>query len=112
MMIRKNKAQTIIEYAVFVTFLVAAVIAMQVYFKRGLQGSIRQAADEVGSQYDPDNTITDWQMTRSASSSSVYGVEQPPDWQGIGYGRQYYVTTTTDSSESMSQSGSEQVLSE
>ncbi|MDP8259867.1 MAG: hypothetical protein P9L96_02535 [Candidatus Gygaella obscura] len=107
---RKNKAQTIIEYAVFVAFLVAAVIAIQVYFKRGVQGRIRQTADEIGSQYDPENTISNWQTTRISTSSSMYGVEQPAEWSESYAGRQYYTTTTIDSKETVSRSGEEQII--
>ncbi len=107
---KKNKAQTIIEYAVFIVFLVAAIVAMQIYFKRGIQGRIRQSADDIGPQYDPENTISNFQTTRSASSSSEHGVEQPADWTGLISGRQYYVTTTTESNESISRTGEEQII--
>lgn len=50
---RIDKAQSIIEYIAVVIVIIAAFIAMGVYYKRGLQGRYRQAGDalSVGSQY-------------------------------------------------------------
>jgi len=51
MAIRKlaNKSQSIIEYIVVITLLVAVFIAIGAYYKRGLQGRLRQSADVMGS---------------------------------------------------------------
>ena len=53
-MLRKlNKsAQSIPEYAVFLGVIVLAFIAMQTYIKRGLQGVVKVATDEIGLQKD------------------------------------------------------------
>lgn len=56
------KAQSILEYAVIIAVVVAALLAMQIYVKRSFQGRFRQAADSIGEQYAPKNTdslITD-----------------------------------------------------
>jgi hypothetical protein len=52
----KRKGQNLIEYCVFICCLVAALIAMQVYVKRGIQGRLRQSADDVGEQFDANST--------------------------------------------------------
>lgn len=41
----KNKAQSTAEYAIVIALVVAAVIAMQVYVRRGIQARIKQATD-------------------------------------------------------------------
>ncbi|MFH1655291.1 MAG: hypothetical protein ABH954_01615, partial [Candidatus Omnitrophota bacterium] len=46
----KNNAQSIAEYSLFLTLVAAALLTMQVYMKRGVQGVLKFAADEVGSQ--------------------------------------------------------------
>lgn len=43
-----KRAQTTAEYAVLIALIVGAVIAMQIYVRRGLQGRIRDAVDHVG----------------------------------------------------------------
>ena len=51
----KTKAQSTLEYAVVIACVVAALLAMQFYLKRGMQGRLRGAGDEIGEQYAPTN---------------------------------------------------------
>jgi len=46
----KKKGQSIIEYAVILGVIAVALSVMQLYFQRGIQGVVKVAADEVGSQ--------------------------------------------------------------
>jgi len=50
-MSKKNKAQSTLEYAVLIAVVVGALVAIQVYFKRGVQGKLRDSADQIGEQY-------------------------------------------------------------
>lgn len=53
-MLRKNKkGQTTLEYIVLIIIVLGALLAIQYYFKRGLQGRWKAAMDEMGDQYDP-----------------------------------------------------------
>jgi Flp pilus assembly pilin Flp len=45
-----KKAQSTAEYVLILGFVVAAVIAMQTYVKRGLQGRIRDVVDYTGQE--------------------------------------------------------------
>jgi Flp pilus assembly pilin Flp len=46
----KQKSQGLAEYAVILAIVAAALIAMQMYMKRGIQGAVKIAADRLGSQ--------------------------------------------------------------
>ena len=46
-MMRENKAELIIEYALVMGIVVGALLAMQTYMKRGIQGVIKTTADEL-----------------------------------------------------------------
>jgi len=48
---RKNKAQSVLEYAAVISCLVAALLAMGVYIKRAYEGRLKQNADQFGAQY-------------------------------------------------------------
>ena len=48
--------QGTLEYAVVLAAVSAALLAMQIYVKRGIAGELRRAADSTGEQYDPKNT--------------------------------------------------------
>ena len=49
----KKKAQTLIEYTILVIIVMAALLAIGSYIKRGLQGRWKVVTDELGDQYDP-----------------------------------------------------------
>ncbi len=50
---RMRRGQTAIEFAALIVILIAAVVTMQVYVKRGIMGRARQTADSLGEQFDP-----------------------------------------------------------
>ena len=47
------RAQASVEYVILITLVLAALLVMSVYFRRGLQGKWKASVDEVGEQYDP-----------------------------------------------------------
>ena len=49
-----KKAQSTLEYAALIAVVVAAMLAMHLYFQRGLEGRMRSSSDDVGDQYDID----------------------------------------------------------
>lgn len=51
-MLRKlgKRAQTTAEYAILIALVVAAVTAMQIYVKRGLQGKVKDVVDGMGTK--------------------------------------------------------------
>ena len=51
-----RKGQNTAEYAILISVIVAAAIAMQTYVKRGLQGRVRDAVDHVGAGGDVGGT--------------------------------------------------------
>ena len=50
-MLRRRKGQSVLEYAVIIAVVVGALLAMQIYMKRGLENRMRQAGDDVGKQF-------------------------------------------------------------
>jgi hypothetical protein len=65
----KNKAQTTLEYAILIGVIVAGLIAMQTYIKRGYQGKLRESADSMGQQFSPGYTTTHYE-TNSVTNST------------------------------------------
>ncbi|MCX5697929.1 MAG: hypothetical protein NTU54_08210 [Candidatus Omnitrophica bacterium] len=57
--LRKSIGQSTAEYAVLLAVMAAALIAMQVYVKRGLQGRIRNLSDQLSVyHYEPGRTTS------------------------------------------------------
>ena len=50
---RSRKAQSTLEYAVAISVIVAALLVMQIYMKRGVAGKLRVATDQIGDQFNP-----------------------------------------------------------
>ena len=54
--LRKMKGQSTLEYAILIVIIIGALLSIQVYIKRGLQGRLKSATDDIGDQYSPGNT--------------------------------------------------------
>jgi hypothetical protein len=65
---KAKKAQFSLEYAIVIAVFVAALISIQVYLKRGIQGNFRKVADDIGSPYEPKNTTSDKTLVSTTGS--------------------------------------------
>lgn len=83
-LMRNKVAQTTAEYAILIAIVVGAVVAMQVYVRRGIQGRIRNVVDHVDSggaadfnftaeQYEPYYNAVASNTTRGSSMSENLG---------------------------------------
>jgi uncharacterized protein (UPF0333 family) len=54
---RIKKGQSTLEYAIVIAVIVAALVVMQLYIRRGVQGRLRQSADDLGEQFAPSVTF-------------------------------------------------------
>lgn len=61
--LRKRCAQGTLEYALLIGAVVAALVAMNIYMRRGFQGRIKSSSDSIGSQYDVQRTTSDFTTT-------------------------------------------------
>ena len=114
--------QSTVEYAVLIAVLAGALIAMQIYIKRGLAGRMRDAADSVGEQFAPRQTTSDFTTTMQGTTTTDSRLAKRPalnaqgqpemDAQGNPVLRDAIVTTTTidpDAPETTARRGSETV---
>ncbi|MDO8661642.1 MAG: hypothetical protein Q7K98_00255 [Candidatus Omnitrophota bacterium] len=74
-----KKGQSTAEYAIVIGLVVAAIVAMQIYVKRGLQGKVKDAVDykDAGdtvtgttTQYEPYYSSSTMTSTRAASEKA------------------------------------------
>jgi len=83
--LNRRKAQSTLEYAVIIGVVVGALIMMQVYVKRGLQGRMKESSDQIGEQYSPtQSTVTTTTQSSVNSTENVVG------------GNNAYTTTATN----------------
>lgn len=74
----KSKAQSTTEYAVLIAVVAAALFAMQVYLKRGVQGRIRDLATQISpTQYEAGQTRGEYRINQSGEINQAYGTKTP-----------------------------------
>jgi uncharacterized protein (UPF0333 family) len=65
----KKRGQTFQEYVILLLLVVTAFIAMQIYMKRGVQGRLRDLANQISpKQYEPAGTTSTTDIGRKGSS--------------------------------------------
>ena len=69
MRLEQRKAQSTLEYAIIIAVVVGALLAMQVYIKRGIQGKLQASTDSIGEQYSAGNTSVKYVTTQVDPSS-------------------------------------------
>ena len=69
MMMRSRRGQSVIEYAVMIAVVIAALLVMQIYMKHGVSGKLRESTDQVGEQFTPHMATYD--LTRTYNSNRI-----------------------------------------
>ena len=55
--------QSTVEYAVLLVVVIAALLAVSIFMKRGVMGKARESTDQVGEQFAPLTTSNDYTRT-------------------------------------------------
>ena len=78
---RNRRGQSMAEYAIVLTVVIGAIVAMQLYVKRGLQGKVKDVTDDVGggltttkhtSQYEPYYTNSTMHTDQNQKGTEAY----------------------------------------
>jgi len=70
--LNQKRGQSTLEYAVLVVIIIGALLTIQVYIKRGVQGRLKSAADDIGDQYSDGNTNSIKSTTRSGETQELF----------------------------------------
>ncbi|MFA6349800.1 MAG: hypothetical protein WCY12_02585 [Candidatus Omnitrophota bacterium] len=103
--------QSTAEFAVLLAVVAAALISMQVYLKRGIQGRVKDLASQIApdasgkgaQQYDPGRTVSEYTTIQAANTAQEYVNGVTTTYQNGDYG---------SSAETMTRSGYEKTLPE
>lgn len=96
-----KKGQSTLEYAIIIMVVVGALLATQVYIKRGVQGRFKQASDDIGDQFSPQASTYDYTTT----STSRSGEHTTPGTQD----ESVRTKTITDAKQTQTRTGTEYV---
>ena len=81
MFCERTKGQTTLEVVMLLGFVVAALIVMSVYMKRGVQGKLRESTDQIGDQYSAGHvestylTVTDMEQVENSRANGGSSIE-------------------------------------
>ncbi len=120
------KAQSFLEYSVVISCLVAAILGLQIFAKRAMQGRFREAVDTIGGQYAPLQSESTMNTVNSPiqifSTPEPVWLKYPPgttNRTGVVISGQYFidayglpvfgVNITTNYGENVDKEGSEEM---
>ena len=69
---KRLKGQSTVEYAILIIIIIGALLSIQVYIKRGVQGRLKSATDDIGDQFSVGNTNVLKEMTTSSVSIDTF----------------------------------------
>ena len=71
---KRIKGQSTLEYAILIIIIIGALLSIQVYIKRGVQGRLKDATDDIGGQFSPGNTnATTIERTVAQNRNTFFG---------------------------------------
>ncbi|MDO8748249.1 MAG: hypothetical protein Q7J72_03920 [Candidatus Omnitrophota bacterium] len=105
--INKRGGQSVLEYAIVIGAVVIALLVMQAYVRRSLQGKFKVIADDLGQQYNPYNTTSDMNITFESDTQTETFTNVTTD--ATGKEKRETTTNTTIFNETQTRQGSETV---
>lgn len=69
---RRKEGQSTLEYAILIIIIIGALLSIQVYIKRGVQGRLKGAADDIGDQFSNGNTNVIKKMITSSQTQDTF----------------------------------------
>ena len=90
---RRKKGQSTLEYVILIIIILGALLSIQFYIKRGIQGRLKSAADDIGDQFSPGNTNVIHIVNTHSVTSDTFGIE---GGQGVSVSKLLCEEGTTD----------------
>jgi Flp pilus assembly pilin Flp len=67
-----RKAQSTLEYALIIAAVVGALVAINAYMKKGVQGRLKESTDQIGKQFDASGSFTSaWKSEGSGTTTTT-----------------------------------------
>lgn len=65
MAVYNKKAQSVLEYGLVITAVIAAFLAINIYLKKAVQGKLKESSDQIGRRFKPEKFTTAWEIKPS-----------------------------------------------
>ena len=94
---RRKKGQSTLEYVILIIIILGALLSIQFYIKRGIQGRLKSAADDIGDQFSPGNSNVIHIVNTHSKTRDTFGVDdQGKAKQGVSVSKLLENEVTTD----------------
>jgi hypothetical protein len=93
---QRMKGQSTLEYAILIIIIIGALLTIQTYIKRGVQGRLKSSADDIGDQFSAGNTNVVKSTHTRAVTNEQFGTSNAG---GQGQSLSTIVNEQTNSSE-------------
>lgn len=70
-MLGNKRGQSALEYGLLIAVVVGALLAVNLYLKRGVQGRLRESTDQVGRQFNPESYKTSWKTVSNGTTNTT-----------------------------------------
>lgn len=89
-----RKGQSTLEYSLVIAVVLAGLLAMQHYMRRGVEGKLRSSTDNIGDQYEAGKTTAKvlTKVTTEGKTKETFGLAS--DGATFKQGASYYKVTT------------------
>jgi hypothetical protein len=67
-MFKNRKGQSALEYALVIAVAIVALLAVNMYMRRGIQGRLRESTDQIGKQWDANTYSSSWQAQSAGTT--------------------------------------------
>lgn len=99
-MFKRNKAQSTLEYALVIAAVIGALLAINAYMKKGIQGRLKESADQIGKQFDGNGTYNaSWNSSSSGTTTTTENRTEGETTSNVSTGE----TITTNGSSAWSE---------
>jgi hypothetical protein len=82
----KDNGQSTLEYTIMISVVIGALLLMQIYMKRGVQGKMRDSADQIGEQFEAGKTSVYSKTDRTAQTVQKMSAGETNTYTGFGGG--------------------------
>ena len=72
-----RKGQSTVEYALIIAVVIAGLLLMQHYIKRGYAGKLKSSADDMGEQFDPVTYSATFNKGENSQTQQTVGIAGP-----------------------------------
>jgi len=70
-MLTHKRGQSTLEYALIIAVVIAALLVLNLYMQKGVQGRLKESTDQIGRQFNTTNFTTAWKTASTGTTNTL-----------------------------------------